>query len=258
MLARPRVPRAVAVRVAAPPARTGGGARARPAPSGAGADHRALPLAVRVPPQRGLLSRLRPVVHRDERRVRADHGVRRRPAARDDLLRPARPRLRRATTEAGVRASAGPSAAAARGSVVHADGHLVELAVTGLPIVVDDVVVGVYGIAEDITEAKRLRAGAGPPPRGGGAGQRGEVAVPGEREPRDPEPAQQPPRHHELLRDTGLDDGQWASSTRWTAPVSGCSAWSTRSWSSPVSRWARAVATRCPSTYACSSVRSRP
>lgn len=42
-------------------------------------------------------------------------------------------------------------------AVLHADGHLVELAVTGLPIVVDDVVVGIYGIAEDITDAKRVR-----------------------------------------------------------------------------------------------------
>ena len=42
-------------------------------------------------------------------------------------------------------------------AIVHADGQLVELAVTGLPIVVDDAVVGVYGIAEDITEARRAQ-----------------------------------------------------------------------------------------------------
>jgi PAS domain S-box-containing protein len=42
-------------------------------------------------------------------------------------------------------------------AVLHADGHVVELAVTGLPIVVDDVVVGVYGVAEDISEARRVR-----------------------------------------------------------------------------------------------------
>jgi PAS domain S-box-containing protein len=42
-------------------------------------------------------------------------------------------------------------------AVLHADGHVVELAVTGLPMVVDDVVVGVYGVAEDISDAKRVR-----------------------------------------------------------------------------------------------------
>jgi len=38
------------------------------------------------------------------------------------------------------------------------DGVLVDLSVTGLPIVVDDEVVGVYGIAEDITARNRLLA----------------------------------------------------------------------------------------------------
>lgn len=38
----------------------------------------------------------------------------------------------------------------------HKDGHLVEVNVTGLPIVVDDEVVGVYCIAEDITERKQM------------------------------------------------------------------------------------------------------
>ena len=41
-------------------------------------------------------------------------------------------------------------------SIVHADGHRVELSVTGLPIVVGEVVIGVLGIAEDISAAKRL------------------------------------------------------------------------------------------------------
>lgn len=46
-------------------------------------------------------------------------------------------------------------------SIVHADGHLVELAVTGLPIEVGDTVVGVLGIAEDISAAKRLERDRG-------------------------------------------------------------------------------------------------
>ncbi|CAI9398500.1 PAS domain-containing sensor histidine kinase [Nocardioides sp. T2.26MG-1] len=41
-------------------------------------------------------------------------------------------------------------------SVRRRDGSLVELIVTGLPIVVGDVVVGVFGIAEDVTERNRL------------------------------------------------------------------------------------------------------
>lgn len=41
---------------------------------------------------------------------------------------------------------------------LHKDGRLVDLSVTGLPIVVDDEVVGVYGIAEDITARNLLQA----------------------------------------------------------------------------------------------------
>ena len=41
---------------------------------------------------------------------------------------------------------------------LHKDGRLVDLSVTALPIVVDDEVVGVYGIAEDVTERNRLQA----------------------------------------------------------------------------------------------------
>ncbi len=41
-------------------------------------------------------------------------------------------------------------------ALIHKDGRLVDVSVTGLPIVVDDDVVGVYCIAEDITERKRL------------------------------------------------------------------------------------------------------
>ncbi len=40
---------------------------------------------------------------------------------------------------------------------IHKDGHLVEVNITGLPIVVHDEVVGVYCIAEDITERTRLQ-----------------------------------------------------------------------------------------------------
>ena len=40
---------------------------------------------------------------------------------------------------------------------VHKDGHLVEVNITGLPIVVDDEVVGVYCIAEDVTDRNRLQ-----------------------------------------------------------------------------------------------------
>lgn len=40
---------------------------------------------------------------------------------------------------------------------VRKDGELIDVEVTGLPIVVGDQVVGVYGIAEDVTERSRLR-----------------------------------------------------------------------------------------------------
>jgi PAS domain S-box-containing protein len=40
-------------------------------------------------------------------------------------------------------------------AIVHKDGHRVDLQVTNLPIVVEGKVVGVYGIAKDITERKR-------------------------------------------------------------------------------------------------------
>ena len=40
----------------------------------------------------------------------------------------------------------------------HRDGHRVELRVTAVPVVVAGEVVGVHGIAEDVTEAHRLRA----------------------------------------------------------------------------------------------------
>ena len=41
-------------------------------------------------------------------------------------------------------------------ALIHKDGHLVEVSITGLPIVVQDEVVGVYCVAEDITDRKRL------------------------------------------------------------------------------------------------------
>ncbi len=41
-------------------------------------------------------------------------------------------------------------------ALTHKDGHVVELSVTGLPIIVDDEVVGVFCIGEDITERKQL------------------------------------------------------------------------------------------------------
>ena len=41
-------------------------------------------------------------------------------------------------------------------ALIHKDGHLVEVNITGLPIVVQDEVVGVYCVAEDITDRKRL------------------------------------------------------------------------------------------------------
>jgi PAS domain S-box-containing protein len=41
---------------------------------------------------------------------------------------------------------------------LHQHGHIVELAITGLPIIVDDEVVGAYGIAKDVTERNRLQA----------------------------------------------------------------------------------------------------
>jgi two-component system cell cycle sensor histidine kinase/response regulator CckA len=40
-------------------------------------------------------------------------------------------------------------------TIVHRDGHLVELHVTNLPIVVDDRIVGVYGIAKDVTQRRQ-------------------------------------------------------------------------------------------------------
>ena len=45
----------------------------------------------------------------------------------------------------------------------HRDGHRVDLRLVNIPIVVADEVVGVYGIAEDVTERKRVRPRA---PRG--------------------------------------------------------------------------------------------
>ena len=42
-------------------------------------------------------------------------------------------------------------------ALIHKDGHVVDVNITGLPIVVHDEVVGVYCIAEDITERKRLQ-----------------------------------------------------------------------------------------------------
>ncbi|GAA4378071.1 hypothetical protein GCM10023146_35520 [Nocardioides caricicola] len=41
--------------------------------------------------------------------------------------------------------------------VLHKDGSMIEVAVTGMPVLVDGVPVGAYGIAEDITERNALR-----------------------------------------------------------------------------------------------------
>jgi len=41
-------------------------------------------------------------------------------------------------------------------AIVHSDGHRVELDVTNVPIVVDGQIVGVFGIAKDVTERRRL------------------------------------------------------------------------------------------------------
>ena len=41
--------------------------------------------------------------------------------------------------------------------VVHREGHVVDLSITAMPVVVGDEVVGVHGIAEDITERNELR-----------------------------------------------------------------------------------------------------
>ena len=41
--------------------------------------------------------------------------------------------------------------------VVHKDGHVIDLSITSVPVVVGDEVVGVHGIAEDITERNELR-----------------------------------------------------------------------------------------------------
>jgi PAS domain S-box-containing protein len=43
-------------------------------------------------------------------------------------------------------------------AIVHREGHRIELDITALPIVVADEVVGVYGVAEDITERNRVRS----------------------------------------------------------------------------------------------------
>jgi PAS domain S-box-containing protein len=40
-------------------------------------------------------------------------------------------------------------------AIVHKDGHAVELSITGVPIVIDDEVTGVFGIAEDISDRMR-------------------------------------------------------------------------------------------------------
>ena len=41
--------------------------------------------------------------------------------------------------------------------VVHREGHVIDLSITAMPVVVGDEVVGVHGIAEDITERNELR-----------------------------------------------------------------------------------------------------
>ena len=41
--------------------------------------------------------------------------------------------------------------------VRHRDGHLVDISLTAVPIVVGDEVVGVYGVAEDVTERNRMQ-----------------------------------------------------------------------------------------------------
>lgn len=40
-------------------------------------------------------------------------------------------------------------------TLIHKDGHFVEINTTNIPIIVDDQVVGVYGISRDITERIR-------------------------------------------------------------------------------------------------------
>ncbi|GGA71893.1 hypothetical protein GCM10008025_14640 [Ornithinibacillus halotolerans] len=42
-------------------------------------------------------------------------------------------------------------------SIYHNDGHSTQLFVNNIPIIVDEVLVGVYGIAKDITEEKILQ-----------------------------------------------------------------------------------------------------
>lgn len=59
-------------------------------------------------------------------------------------------------TEAFVRVL-GRSAEQVEATILRGDGSEVELSLTGLPMVVDDEVVGVYGIAEDITARNRLQ-----------------------------------------------------------------------------------------------------
>jgi PAS domain S-box-containing protein len=41
--------------------------------------------------------------------------------------------------------------------VVHKDGHVIDLSITSVPVVVGDEVVGVHGVAEDVTERNELR-----------------------------------------------------------------------------------------------------
>lgn len=41
--------------------------------------------------------------------------------------------------------------------IAHRDGTLIDLLITAVPVVVDDEVVGVHGVAEDVTEANRMR-----------------------------------------------------------------------------------------------------
>jgi two-component system cell cycle sensor histidine kinase/response regulator CckA len=61
-------------------------------------------------------------------------------------------------TVAGFRAALAGEATSYESAIHDADGSLVELAVTNIPIVVNDVVVGVFGIAKDLTGRRELEA----------------------------------------------------------------------------------------------------
>ena len=219
-----------------------------------GRHHPALSLPVRLQPERGLLGGPARALRREQRRLGAAQRLLGRPSSSSldigALIVPSRA----LETGAAFEQALGREPQQVETALVHKDGHVVELSVTGLPIIVDDEVVGVYCIGEDITARKQLERELLGLTAGGRAGQQRQVAVPGQREPRDQDPA------HHAARDGRAPDGHASGRPagevrRDHGPVraSVCSRWSTTSSTSPTSRPGVARPRRSRSTYEPSS-----